>query len=692
MRFFRPFEAVLIAGLAVAAGILFWLMPHGDKHQLAQGQQTRAQPTAEPAAPEPKQASLERTPPRKPAPGRPQKPAPIKVKKPAPEKKPERDPNRLMDIWFSRYRGSSKIGWGHLIGTRLADGYRIQEEYQSRSGSALTGKTYNSQFSFSAVMDREFVVKSMLLISTEAGRVTRLDVTRSGQTYTFRTLLEGRTSIKRYTASKPVIGSNDLLFQRLFRQGKLRKGFSLTFREFDTSVPKSFERTLTVLSEGKLDSHGKRRGVVITFGTLTAKLNSQGLVQELTAGGTRMVIEPESVARELPAQAAIFRDRLRINVALPNYALVDEVTMRFTVRGYKGQPIFKSNEYQQVQPTKGDPTRYTLRLRPRRFKQSKFPKLGFPVAKLKKFLEPDSIRQSDAPEVKRKALQIIGKERNSLAVVRKLARWVHVNLRKQYTAVGNQTAIATLDKMSGDCSEHALLFDSLARSLRIPVKQCSGYVFLGNFGGPHAWSQVWLGQEWIHVDAVLNSIGSDPRYILFWKQNATDTYDRSTWIRRGALSTHRVSSRISQFKFNKKQISVAAAGSLASKKARRFDNPLIGFSLDLPPGWTVSNYRSVGRLTLSHRGGLQITVRTFDSHPQLVLKSRNSAETTKLKQGIDGKPTWRLGGWRPLYVVEHGSGSLLLQLRRRPRGAVDRAATRALLAAIKLKRGDKPAK
>ncbi len=714
MNDMRRFELVLIASLAVAAGILFYLLPSGDwQETIPTGDQTSATPVKHRnsrPAPGPQQEALPHPQPRSeppPSPGvqtrplasskpgtRPSNKQTVssrQTREPAPgitTRTPKPASNRVIDVWFSRYRGTAKIGWGHLTGTKLPDGYRMREDYRSRSASALTRKVYESSMSFVAEMDDNFVVRSIQLSTREAGRTTQVLVTRLKSRYTFRTRLEGRTTTKQLEVTHPVIGSNDLLFQRLYRQGRLRKGFTHTFRELLLGVPKENERTLRVVSEGTTGADGKQRGVVIAFGAYTAKLDTEGIVKELTAGNLRMVVESEASAKDLPVQAAIFQDKLRINTALPNYTLLDEVTMTLHVRGYKGMPIFKDNEYQTVYGQQ-DPSRYTLKLKPRRFSQTKFPELGYQVTQHKPFLEADAIRQSDASQIKRKALQIIGKERNSLRVVRKLAEWIHVNLKKQYTAVGNQTAITTLATMSGDCSEHALLFDSFARSLGIPVKQCSGYVFLGRAGGPHAWSQVWLGQEWIHVDCVLNSIGSDPRYILFWKQNATKEYDRTTWVRRGALSTHPVTSQISKLKLKTTELSISEARVLARLEGKQFGDPLIGIRLTLPAGWRAETTHTIGRITFRHQRGLHLTVRTWDTHPKLILKSRQHATSRKLKTGIGNKPTWKLEGWLPMYVVEHGAGSLLIQLGRHPRHADDQAHLQALLEAIQLESPEK---
>ena len=68
--------------------------------------------------------------------------------------------------------------------------------------------------------------------------------------------------------------------------------------------------------------------------------------------------------------------------------------------------------------------------------------------------------------------------------------------------------------MKGDCNEHTVLFNALARAVGIPAKTVVGVVYLRGAFYYHAWSEVWLGQ-WISVDAVLDQFPADATHVKF---------------------------------------------------------------------------------------------------------------------------------------------------------------------------------
>ena len=75
-----------------------------------------------------------------------------------------------------------------------------------------------------------------------------------------------------------------------------------------------------------------------------------------------------------------------------------------------------------------------------------------------------------------------------------------------------------LDRRKGDCSEHAALFEALARSFGIPCRKVSGLVYMGDWSqsfGLHAWNEVILDGYWKPVDPILRNSELPPLYIRF---------------------------------------------------------------------------------------------------------------------------------------------------------------------------------
>ena len=75
-----------------------------------------------------------------------------------------------------------------------------------------------------------------------------------------------------------------------------------------------------------------------------------------------------------------------------------------------------------------------------------------------------------------------------------------------------------LANKAGDCTEHTLLFTTLARAAGIPARQVGGLVYVGGDDpsfGCHAWSEIHDGKQWVTVDPTFNQVYIDPTHIKF---------------------------------------------------------------------------------------------------------------------------------------------------------------------------------
>lgn len=99
--------------------------------------------------------------------------------------------------------------------------------------------------------------------------------------------------------------------------------------------------------------------------------------------------------------------------------------------------------------------------------------------------------------------------------VARLTQFVSGYIEDAYT--GDALSVhEIINRRRGDCSDHARLFTTLARSLGIPARPASGLVYMGDehqaFGG-HDWNEVVLDGEWVGVDPTFNSFPVTPWHI-----------------------------------------------------------------------------------------------------------------------------------------------------------------------------------
>ena len=106
--------------------------------------------------------------------------------------------------------------------------------------------------------------------------------------------------------------------------------------------------------------------------------------------------------------------------------------------------------------------------------------------------------QSDS--MLQRARQIAAKAKNALRRAEALHHWVYEKMTYVYPPEkrGAQNALQTL---RGDCGQYAALFIALARSLQIPARQQSGFVFSAERVSYHVWAEIYLaGLGWYPAD------------------------------------------------------------------------------------------------------------------------------------------------------------------------------------------------
>lgn len=137
--------------------------------------------------------------------------------------------------------------------------------------------------------------------------------------------------------------------------------------------------------------------------------------------------------------------------------------------------------------------------------------LTLPIKGEGKFLKSSLYIQSDDPEIKRKAKQIIGNTRDAAEAAKRILDWVYTNIEKRATA-SVPSAVDVLKTREGDCNEHSILYAALCRAVGIPAKIVVGLVYLNDAFYYHAWNKVYLG-KWIPVDPTFGEFPADATHI-----------------------------------------------------------------------------------------------------------------------------------------------------------------------------------
>jgi transglutaminase-like putative cysteine protease len=119
--------------------------------------------------------------------------------------------------------------------------------------------------------------------------------------------------------------------------------------------------------------------------------------------------------------------------------------------------------------------------------------------------------QADHPRLRGLTRSILGPESDARAATGLLLKWVYDYLEKVPLAT-LPDALETLDRGSGDCNEHAVLFATLARAAGVPARMVAGTVYGEDAFLYHAWVEVWLGM-WVPTDPALGQFPADATHI-----------------------------------------------------------------------------------------------------------------------------------------------------------------------------------
>lgn len=142
----------------------------------------------------------------------------------------------------------------------------------------------------------------------------------------------------------------------------------------------------------------------------------------------------------------------------------------------------------------------------------------------KKYTSPTPSIQSSQKKVKALAKKIVGAETDPLKQADLLKSWVYMNLRKTM-ACNSTTTLGVMENMAGDCTEHSLLFVSLARAIGLPARELTGVAHVDNIFGWHAWAEIHDGHQWVSVDPTWNELYVDATHVVF----CNDTQNHS-WL------------------------------------------------------------------------------------------------------------------------------------------------------------------
>jgi hypothetical protein len=124
------------------------------------------------------------------------------------------------------------------------------------------------------------------------------------------------------------------------------------------------------------------------------------------------------------------------------------------------------------------------------------------------FLKSCYFIKCDDPLVVKHMRRAVGNETDPWKKALRIERWVHDHMVNKNFTEAFATADQVARTMEGDCTEHSMLAAALCRAAGVPSRTALGLVYVdhrerGPVMGFHMWTEVWIGGEWIPIDATL---------------------------------------------------------------------------------------------------------------------------------------------------------------------------------------------
>jgi Transglutaminase-like superfamily len=417
----------------------------------------------------------------------------------------------IEEWWGVFYRGE-KIGYANQTISPHTDGYEIHDH--SVLHLQLLGTIQPTETWLKSDVDKEWALRrfefelqsndirfkarghaspgKLALEVDSAGHVTKKEIPLSQTPYLL-------AALKPYVATQ-----------------QLEPGREHYFSTFDPSTLS--QQVTTVVIEGREQIRvGERlepamrvrqrvKGV-----SVTSWLDGTGrTLKEESPAGLSLVQQSQQQAKNLTASRSVSLDLIAQSSITPDRPIttpekIQSITLKLSGINPADFPVLAHGRQQ----LRAD------RLEIRREDLSHLRSVRFPVRDrlLSAFIQPTPFLQSDHPQIRALARQIIGGEQDARKAALRIKDWIYREIAKEAT-VSIPSALEVLQTKKGDCNEHTVLFNSLARAIGIPAKTVVGVVYLRGAFYYHAWSEIWLGQ-WVSLDSVLDQFPADATHIKF---------------------------------------------------------------------------------------------------------------------------------------------------------------------------------
>lgn len=352
-------------------------------------------------------------------------------------------------------------------------------------------------------------------MGTSPTNTTKSVGTIDGETLRIETTIAGATQTKSVPWDATV--KSPAYQERLLRESRLKPGETKTFKSFIPEFNQVAEIRITAGDVQEVILPGGERRSLLKTQITQSVLPTMPMTAWLDDGGELVLVETDMLGQTMRFFEVPKADALReiadaeldlaVSTLIPaspleNPHTTTRVDYRIHVPGEEAASLLVDGGTQQVKSIDRETVEVTV--------------AALPVSKEwdggnagKEFTAPTALLQTGNAAVRDHARNAVGADRRAGETALALERYVHEKLAKKNFTTAFASAAEVAETLEGDCSEHAVLLAALLRVRGIPSRVAVGLVYVpgqAKMGG-HMWTEAFLDERWVPLDATLGRGG-----------------------------------------------------------------------------------------------------------------------------------------------------------------------------------------
>jgi transglutaminase-like putative cysteine protease len=415
--------------------------------------------------------------------------------------------------WRGIYYRGDKIGFSVGQTTPTESGYEIRED--SRMQLILLGSDIPVRLSSRATVDRAFNLRTFSFSLDPGTGPTQVEGVMAGRS--LQLTVRTPSGVRRETRELPEPPALSLNLGRTLAARGLATGRTLQVSVFDPATLRNAPMTLEVQAREVVQAAGRPvpafrvegRFAGITVHTWVTDVGE--VVREESPTGLVVVRETREQAQALAVPRSVQTDLLEAAAIVPKSPRrIDDPTTVARLR-LRIEPL------SGLDPADLEGSGQTLSSGAIEVVDPRDLRPGPAPADLDRYLRPEPLLESDAPEIRAEAEKGLAGATSPRLRAERLVRHVNAILEKKPT-VSLPSALEVLKTRIGDCNEHTALLVAMARSVGVPARIAVGLVHLRSAFYYHAWAELWIDEGrgtglWLPVDPTLNQFPADATHV-----------------------------------------------------------------------------------------------------------------------------------------------------------------------------------